>query len=164
MKLKHLTLGFVAVGSLTFFSVSYLTIPRRVARLVAELCRPERGMSCYDPCCGSGRLPRAVQCAVTCASDDRIQICAQEVNPIPFLVAVVNRTLHHLNMNVKRGFSLRHPAFMSRVASYNVSIWRLLIRCGISRFLKLSTAVIDLNDFVMGGPATVAIGYGCSIC
>jgi type I restriction enzyme M protein len=110
MKLKHLTLGFVAVGSLTFFSVSYLTIPRRVARLVAELCRPERGMSCMTRVAVLGDFP-AVQCAVTCASDDRIQICAQEVNPIPFLVAVVNRTLHHLNMNVKRGSSLRHPAF-----------------------------------------------------
>lgn len=114
VKLKHLTLGFVVVGSLTVFSVSYLTIPRRVARLVAELCRPEAGMSCYDPCCGSGRLPRAVQSAVICASDDRIQICAQEINPIPFLAAVVNRRWHHLHMNLKRGSSLHRPAFTAK--------------------------------------------------
>lgn len=111
MKLKYITLGFVAVGSLTFFSVSYLTIPRRVARLVGDLCRPEPGMSCYDPCCGSGRLPRAVQNAVIRPLGDRMQIGAQEINPIPFLAAVANRRLHHLNMNVKRGSSLHHPAF-----------------------------------------------------
>jgi type I restriction enzyme M protein len=112
MKFKYMTLGFAAVGSLTFFSVSYLTIPLRVARLIAELCRPEPGMSCYDPCCGSGRLPRAVQSAVTC-SGDRIRICAQEINPIPFFAAVANRRLHHLDMTLRRGSSLRHPAFIA---------------------------------------------------
>jgi type I restriction enzyme M protein len=111
MKLKDITLGLVAVGSLTFFSVSYLTTPRRVARLVAELCRPEPGMSCYDPCCGSGRLPRAVQNAVIYSSDDRMQICAQEINPIPFLAAMFNRRWHHLNMSLQWDSSLHHPAF-----------------------------------------------------
>lgn len=113
MKLSRITLGFATIGSLTFFSVSYLTIPQRVARLIAELCRPEPGMSCYDPCCGSGRLPRAVQSAVTCPPHDRIQICAQEINPIPFLAAVANRRLHHLDMTLKRGSSLHHPAFIA---------------------------------------------------
>src|SRR3954468_23777587 len=116
MKLRYRAVKLAAIGSLTYLIVHvinavYLTTPRRVARLIAELCRPEPGMSCYDPCCGSGRLPRAVQSAVICASDDRIQICAQEVNPIPFLAAVVNRRLHHLHMNLKRGSSLRYPAF-----------------------------------------------------
>jgi len=113
MKLRYIILGFAAVGSLTWFSISYLTTPRRVARLIAELCRPEPGMSCYDPCCGSGRLPRAVQSAVTRCPDDRIQIFAQEINPIPFVVAAVNRRLHDLEMTLKRGSSLRHPAFIA---------------------------------------------------
>jgi len=113
MKLRHITLGLATIGSLTFFSVSYLTIPQRVARLIAELCRPEPGISCYDPCCGSGRLPRAVQSVVTDSPDDRIQICAQEINPIPFLAAVTNRRLHNLDMTLKRGSSLRHPAFIA---------------------------------------------------
>lgn len=114
MKLRYIMLGLAAIGSLTFFSVSYLTIPRRVARLIAELCRPEPGMSCYDPCCGSGRLPRAVQNAVTCSPGDRIQICAQEINPIPFLAAVTNRRLHNLDMTLKRDSSLCRPAFIAK--------------------------------------------------
>lgn len=107
-----MALGLGAIGSLTWFSVSYLTTPRRIARLIAELCRPEPGMSCYDPCCGSGRLLRAVQSAATRSSGDRIRIFAQEINPIPFVVAAANRRMHDLEMTLKRGSSLRHPAFV----------------------------------------------------
>jgi type I restriction enzyme M protein len=112
LKLRCIALGLGAIGSLTCFSVSYLTTPRRVARLIAELCRPEPGMSCYDPCCGSGRLSRAAQSAASRSSGDRIRIFAQEINPIPVVAAAANRRMHDLEMTLKRGSSLRHPAFV----------------------------------------------------
>jgi len=103
LKLRCIALGLGAIGSLTCFSVSYLTTPRRVARLIAELCRPEPGMSCYDPCCGSGRLSRAAQSAASRSSGDRIRIFAQEINPIPVVAAAANRRMHDLEMTLKRG-------------------------------------------------------------
>jgi type I restriction enzyme M protein len=112
MKLRYMALGLGAIGSLTWFSVSYLTTPRRIARLIAELCRPEPGMSCYDPCCGSGRLLHAVQSAATRSSGDHIRTFAQESNPIPFVAATANRRIHDLEMTLKRGSSLRRPAFV----------------------------------------------------
>ena len=117
MKLKYRVLRLAAIGSLTYLSllvatVAYLTTPRRVARLIAALCRPEPGMSCYDPCCGSGRLPRAVQSAASSSSNDRIRIFAQEIDPISYAAAAANRKLHGLAMTLKLGSSLRHPAFV----------------------------------------------------
>lgn len=117
MKLRSIALRLAAIGSLTYLSlliltVAYLTTPRRVARLIAALCRPEPGLSCYDPCCGSGRLPRAVQSAASGSSGDRIRIFAQEIDPISFVAAAANRKLHGLEMNLKLGSSIRHPAFV----------------------------------------------------
>jgi type I restriction enzyme M protein len=117
MKIRSIALRLAAIGSLTYsillvLSVVYLTTPRRLARLIAELCRPEPGMSCYDPCCGSGRLPRAVQSAARRSSGDRIRIFAQEINPISFVAASINRKLHGLDMTLKLGSTLRHPAFV----------------------------------------------------
>src|SRR5918997_1132799 len=117
MKLRYSVLRLAAIGSLTYLSllvatVAYLTTPRRVARLIAALCRPEPGMSCYDPCCGSGRLPRAVQSAARRSSNDRIRIFAQEIDPISFVAAAANGKLHGLEMTLKLGSSLRHPAFV----------------------------------------------------
>ncbi|MGH3815007.1 MAG: HsdM family class I SAM-dependent methyltransferase [Pseudonocardiaceae bacterium] len=113
MKLRYRALRLATIGSLTYLSllvltVVYLTTPRRVARLIAALCRPEPGMSCYDPCCGSGRLPRAVQSA----AGDRIRIFAQEIDPISFVAAAANGKLHGLEMTLKLGSSLRQPAFV----------------------------------------------------
>src|SRR5918997_2991440 len=98
MKLRNRVLRLAAIGSLTYLSlliatVAYLTTPRRVARLIAALCRPEPGMSCFDPCCGSGRLPRAVQSAASRSSGEGIQIFAQEIDPISYVAAAVNRKL-----------------------------------------------------------------------
>lgn len=112
MKRRDKVLGFAVLGSLVWFSVSYLTTPRRVARLIAELCRPDPGMTCYDPCCGSGRLPLAVQRAAGRSPGDRVRIFAQEINPVPFVAAAVNRRMHDLEMALTRGSSLRHPAFI----------------------------------------------------
>jgi type I restriction enzyme M protein len=118
MKIKYIALRLAAIGSLTYTSllvatVVYLTTPRRVARLIGALCRPEPGMSCYDPCCGSGRLPRAVQSAASCSSGDNIRIFAQEIDPISFVAAAANRKLHGLEMTLKLGSSIRHPAFVN---------------------------------------------------
>lgn len=113
MKYRHkVVVGLVTIGLLSWFSVSYIATPRRVARLMSELCRPAAGMSCYDPCCGSGRLPLALQRTVGYSSGDRVRIFAQEINPIPFIAAVVNRRMHDLEMTLKLGSSLRHPAFV----------------------------------------------------
>ncbi len=117
MKLRYRVRRLAAIGSLTYLSllvltVVYLTTPRRVARLIAALCRPEPGMSCYDPCCGSGRLPRAVQSAASRSPGDRIRIFAQEIDPISFIAAAANRELHSLEMTLKLGSSIRHPAFV----------------------------------------------------
>jgi type I restriction enzyme M protein len=117
VKLKYRALRLAAIGSLTYFmllvfSVVYLTTPRRMARLIGELCRPEPGMSCYDPCCGSGRLPSAVQSAASRSADGRIRIFSQEIDPISFLAAALNRTLHGLDMTLKLGSSIRYPAFV----------------------------------------------------
>src|SRR5918997_3652609 len=117
MKLRYRARRLAAIGSLTYLSllvltVVYLTTPRRVARLIAALCRPEPGMSCYDPCCGSGRLPRAVQSAASRCSNDRIRIFAQEIDPISYAAAAANRKLHGLEMTLKLGSSLRQPAFV----------------------------------------------------
>src|SRR5438270_7194791 len=108
MKIKFKVLKFTAIGSLTYFmllvfSVVYLTTPRRVARLIADLCRPEPGMSCYDPCCGSGRLPSEVQSAASRSSGAPIRIFAQEIDPISFIAAAANRKLHGLDMALKLG-------------------------------------------------------------
>src|SRR6266480_3524223 len=118
MELKHGPRRVAAIGALTyltglFFTVVYLTTPRRVARLIAELCRPEDGMSCYDPCCGSGRLPDEVQRATGRRfPGGRVRIFAQEIDPISFLFAVVDRKLHGLKMTLKPGSSIRDPAFV----------------------------------------------------
>lgn len=113
MNRRDKALGLAVIGSLAWFSVSYLTTPRRVARLIAQLCRPEPGMTCYDPCCGSARLPLAVQRAAGRSPGERVRIFAQEINPIPLLAAAANRRLHDLEMTLRRGSSLRHPAFIS---------------------------------------------------
>lgn len=117
MRLRYTVLRLAAIGSLTYsmllvFSVMYLTTPRRVARLIAELCRPQPGMSCYDPCCGSGRLPRTVQSAASRSAGGRIRIFAQEIDPVSFAAAAANRKLHGLDMTLKLGSSVRHPAFV----------------------------------------------------
>lgn len=112
MKRRDKVLGFAVIGSLVWFSVSYLTTPRRVARLIAELRRPDPGMTCYDPCCGSGRLPLAGQRAAGRSPGDRVRIFAQEINPVPFVAAAVNRRMHNLEMVLTRGSSLRRPAFI----------------------------------------------------
>lgn len=111
MRCRGQVAGLMVMGALLWFSVAYLTTPRRVARLMSELCRPSPGRTCYDPCCGSGRLPLAVQRAASRASSGRVRIFAQEINPIPFIAAAVNRRVHNLEMTLKRGSSLRHPAF-----------------------------------------------------
>lgn len=117
MKLRYRALRLAAIGLLTYLmllvlTVVYLTTPRRVARLIAELCRPEPGMSCYDPCCGSARLPHAVQSAASRSPGDRIRIFAQEIDPISLGAAAANRKLHNLEMTLKLGSSIRHPAFV----------------------------------------------------
>lgn len=117
MRLRYRAFQLAAIGSLTYLmllvlSVVYLTTPRRLARLVGELCRPEPGMSCYDPCCGSGRLPRAVHNAARRAPGDRTRIFAQEIDPVSFVAAAANRKLHGLDMTLKLGSSIRQPAFV----------------------------------------------------
>jgi type I restriction enzyme M protein len=117
VKLKDRVLRIAGIGAFTYFmllvfTVVYLSTPRRLARLIGELCRPQPGMSCYDPCCGSGRLPRAVDAAARRSGAGRIRISAQEIDPISFLAAALNRTLHGLHMTLRPGSSIRHPAFV----------------------------------------------------
>jgi type I restriction enzyme M protein len=69
-------------------------------------------MSCYDPCCGTGRLPRVVQNAANRSSGDRIRIFAQEIDPIAVVAAAANRKLHDLDMTLNLRSSLSHPAFV----------------------------------------------------
>ncbi len=140
MKPRHRVRRAVTLGALTYlggliFSVWYLTTPRRIARLIAELCRPEAGMSCYDPCCGSGRLPRAVQRAASRSSDGHVRTFAQEINPISFLAAAGNRKLHGLEMTVKLGSSIGRPAFTDEngeLQRFDLAVasppWNLVVR------------------------------------
>lgn len=153
MNLRDKALGLAVIGSLAWFSVSYLTTPRRVARLIAQLCRPEPGMTCYDPCCGSARLPLAVQRAASRSPGERVRIFAQEINPIPLLAAAANRRLHDLDMTLKRGSSLRHPAFICAdggLQSFDLAVANPMWNQTVSKAIHRSDR---FGRFVYGWPS-----------
>jgi len=98
--------------------------PREVGVLMARILDPQPGMAVYDPCCGSGGL--LIKCALRLLETHGVpengrlvlpkeaaplQPHGQEINPATFAIARMNTLIHDMDVELRVGDTMRHPAF-----------------------------------------------------
>ena len=90
--------------------------PRAVVRMMVRLVKPEAGMSCYDPCVGSGGMLILSKEYVDEHGGDshRLELYGQEENGTVWSIAKMNMLLHGIaNADLRNNDTLGEPAHVS---------------------------------------------------
>ena len=90
--------------------------PREVAILMAHILDPERGMSVYDPACGSGGLLIKVYLHFrekygNDKSVAPLSFFGQEINPATYAISRMNTFIYDMEANIALGNTMTSPAF-----------------------------------------------------
>lgn len=98
--------------------------PRMVGTLMADILRPEPGMTAYDPTCGSDGL--VIKCHLNLlerygqtenghrklpSNIAPLRTFSQEINPTTFAMARMNAFIHDIEAEIAIGDTMRRPAF-----------------------------------------------------
>jgi type I restriction enzyme M protein len=100
--------------------------PREVGILIARLLEPAPGQTLYDPCCGSSGLLIKGHLRVLETHGEQVngrralpahlaplRCFGQEDNYATVALSRMNAFLHDLDADIRRGDTMRHPAFLA---------------------------------------------------
>jgi type I restriction enzyme M protein len=87
--------------------------PQEIVDIIVRYLKPQKGMTIYDPTCGSGGflINAAKYCKTNYGTQKAIRIYGQEDVWNTWAISNINMILHGLDAEVKKGDTLKDPKF-----------------------------------------------------